>query len=310
MKRYMALLACLFALSACGNQSDDNASADAQAANGDDSSAMADNGQSDNGDAKADAAGDNGDFANDAEKRSYALGMDIGNSLKELPVDINMDSLTQGVRDVVDGGDTKLTQDELDGVMQGFVQDMEAAQKEKAQKQAQTNQQKGEKFLADNKDKDGVKTTDSGLQYKVLEEGDGPTPGAKDSVTVHYTGKLIDGTVFDSSRKRGEPVTFPVDAVIPGWTEALQLMKQGAKYELYIPADLAYGERGAGAQIGPNETLIFDVELLKVAKKGDKAKADDQGASADSQSGQAEDEGQDKGQDAMQGQSDEGDSSN
>ena len=194
--------------------------------------------------------------------------MDIGNSLQELPVELNVDMLSQGVRDTIEGNDTRLSQEELDSVMQGFVKDMEAAQQDQAQEQARSNQDKGEQFLAENKDKEGVETTDSGLQYKVLEEGDGPTPSKSDSVTVHYTGELIDGTVFDSSRERGEPVTFPVDAVIPGWTEALQLMKEGAKYELYIPADLAYGERGAGAQIGPNETLIFDVELIEVDDGG------------------------------------------
>jgi len=281
MKKYIALLACVFALAACGNQSDDTASTDDQAA---DTSAST-----------ATDSGSSSDFSNDQEKRSYALGMDIGNSLKELPVDIKMDSLTQGVRDVVEGNDTKLTQDELDGVMQSFVQDMEAAQKQKADEQAQANGDKGKKFLADNKSKDGVKTTDSGLQYKVIEEGDGPSPDANDSVTVHYTGKLIDGTVFDSSRERGEPVTFPVNAVIPGWTEALQLMKQGAKYELYIPADLAYGERGAGAQIGPNETLIFNVELIKVDKKegsGDSA-APAAGSSANGGAAQGGDSAED-----------------
>jgi len=267
MKKYIALLACSFALAACGNQPDDNASADNQPAENSASSQSGDNATADN------AENTSGDFANDQAKRSYALGMDIGNSLKELPVDISMDSLTQGVRDVVDGNQTKLSQEELDGVMQSFVQDMEAAQKNKVQEQAQTNQDKGQKFLEENKGKDGVETTDSGLQYKVVKEGEGASPGPDDSVTVHYTGKLIDGTVFDSSRERGEPVTFPVNAVIPGWTEALQLMKQGAQYELYIPADLAYGESGAGAQIGPNETLIFDVELLKVGQNGDSAEA-------------------------------------
>ena len=273
MKRYMALLACLFALTACGNQSDaDNASADAGASNGNDSAASAEGGDSA---ANSDKAGD---FDSDKARRSYALGMDIGNSLKELPVDIQVDELSEGVSDVVSGKETRLSQDELDSVMQSFVKEMEAAQQQKASEQAQNNLEKGKKFLAENKDKDGVKTTDSGLQYKVLEEGDGPTPSADDSVTVHYTGKLIDGTVFDSSRERGEPVTFPVDAVIPGWTEALQLMKQGAKYELYIPAKLAYGERGAGAQIGPNETLIFDVELLKVGGgEGDDSAGSGQG---------------------------------
>ncbi|WP_293625982.1 FKBP-type peptidyl-prolyl cis-trans isomerase [Salinisphaera sp.] len=277
MKRYMALLACLFALTACGNQSDaDNASADAEASNGNDSAASAESGDQTNGQASDQA----GDFDSDKARRSYALGMDIGNSLKELPVDIQVDELSQGVSDVVSGKETRLSQDELDSVMQSFVKEMEAAQQQKASQQAQNNLEKGEKFLAENKDKEGVKTTDSGLQYKVLEEGDGPSPSADDSVTVHYTGKLIDGTVFDSSRERGEPVTFPVDAVIPGWTEALQLMKQGAKYELYIPAKLAYGERGAGAQIGPNETLIFDVELLKVGSgDSDESAAGGQGNS-------------------------------
>lgn len=277
MKRYVALLACLFALTACGNQSDSgNESADASASNGSDSGAQTEGSKG-------------GDFDSPQARRSYALGMDIGNSLKELPVDIQVDELAEGVRDTVSGNETRLSQEELDGVMQSFVQDMEAAQQKKASEQANNNLEKGEQFLAENKDKEGVQTTDSGLQYKVVEEGDGPSPDADDSVTVHYTGKLIDGTVFDSSRKRGEPVTFPVDAVIPGWTEALQLMKQGAKYELYIPADLAYGERGAGAQIGPNETLIFDVELIGVDKNDGSSQNGDQGGEQNAGAGDSED---------------------
>ncbi|MES1929623.1 Peptidylprolyl isomerase [Salinisphaera dokdonensis CL-ES53] len=284
MKQYVALLACLFALTACGNQSDSgDASSDASASNGSDSAAKADS----KTDSKAADSEKSGDFDSPEARRSYALGMDIGNSLKELPVEIDVDSLAEGVRDTVNGDETRLSQDELDGVMQGFVQDMEAAQQKKVDQQSENNLEKGKKFLAENKDKEGVETTDSGLQYKVLEEGDGSSPSSSDSVTVHYTGKLIDGTVFDSSRKRGEPVTFPVDAVIPGWTEALQLMKRGAKYELYIPADLAYGERGAGAQIGPNETLIFDVELISVEKGdgasegGDAAQSEEGGAASE-----------------------------
>jgi len=270
MKRFIALLACILALTACGNQSDSDEAGSEQAGGGDNSENTDTGTNGDGGDSGAeDDAAQSGDaFANDDEKRSYALGMDIGNSLQELPVELNVDMLSQGVRDTIEGNDTRLSQEELDSVMQGFVKDMEAAQQDQAQEQARSNQDKGEQFLAENKDKEGVETTDSGLQYKVLEEGDGPTPSKSDSVTVHYTGELIDGTVFDSSRERGEPVTFPVDAVIPGWTEALQLMKEGAKYELYIPADLAYGERGAGAQIGPNETLIFDVELIEVDDGG------------------------------------------
>ena len=173
MKRYMALLACLFALTACGNQSDaDNASADAEASNGNDSAASAESGDQTNGQASDQA----GDFDSDKARRSYALGMDIGNSLKELPVDIQVDELSQGVSDVVSGKETRLSQDELDSVMQSFVKEMEAAQQQKASQQAQNNLEKGEKFLAENKDKEGVKTTDSGLQYKVLEEGDDVSP--------------------------------------------------------------------------------------------------------------------------------------
>lgn len=277
MKRYIALLACVFALAACGNQSD----ADNAAAQPDSDSSGASSTSTDTGSAS-------GDFDDNDQKRSYALGMDIGNSLKELPVELDIDALSEGVRDTVGDGDTRLSQKELDSVMQGFVQDMEEAQKQKVEKQADANAEKGKKFLAENKDKEGVKTTDSGLQYKVIEEGSGPEPSKDESVTVHYVGKLIDGTVFDSSRKRGEPVTFPVDAVIPGWTEALQLMKVGANYKLFIPADLAYGERGAGAQIGPNETLIFDVELLDIGEGEDsgqdQGEADSQ-ADSDSQGG-------------------------
>lgn len=275
MKRYIALLACAFALAACGNQSDSgNAASNGEAADSNENAATSNGG---------DNASKTGDFDSPEARRSYALGMDIGNSLKELPVEIQVDSLAEGVRDTVNGGETRLSQEELDGVMQSFVQDMEAAQQQKAEQQAKANLEKGQKFLEENKSKEGVQTTDSGLQYKVVEEGDGPSPDENDSVTVHYTGKLIDGTTFDSSRKRGEPVTFPVDAVIPGWTEALQLMEQGAKYKLFIPADLAYGERGAGAQIGPNETLIFDVELIGVEKsEGSSSESQASGGESDS----------------------------
>lgn len=256
MKRYVALLACAFALSACNQSGSDQSGNDqASASNGSDAAA---------------SDSSNGQFANDNAKRSYALGMDIGNSLKDLPIDIDLDQLNQGVKDVVSGNKTKLTKEELQSVMQNVVSDMEAAQKQKQEKQSKENLQKGQKFLSENKTKDGVKTLDDGLQYKVVTQGKGDSPDANDSVTVDYTGTLIDGTVFDSSKKRGKPVTFPVNAVIPGWTEALQLMKPGGEYKLFIPPDLAYGERGAGSQIGPNETLIFDVKLISVDKnKGD-----------------------------------------
>lgn len=201
----------------------------------------------------------------DARKRSYALGMDIGSSLKKLPVDMQIDYVTAGLRDTL-ADEAKLSQEEFQTVMKGFVSELQTAQREKAAGEAEANREAGEKFLSENKDKEGVKVTDSGLQYQVLEEGDGPKPSADDRVKVHYEGRLIDGTVFDSSRERGEPVTFPVNGVIPGWTEGLQLMREGSRFRLFIPPDLAYGERGAGDKIGPNQTLIFDVELLQVTK--------------------------------------------
>ncbi|RJS94484.1 FKBP-type peptidyl-prolyl cis-trans isomerase [Salinisphaera sp. Q1T1-3] len=269
----MALSACALALAltGCGNQSDSN-SGDTQSNNA--------------SSAPSQSTGDSGQFANDNAKRSYALGMDIGNSLKDLPMDIDLDQLTQGVRDVVGGKDTKLSQKQLQQVMQGVVSDMQAAQQKQQDQESKANLQKGAKFLAENKKKDGVKTLDDGLQYKVVNKGDGPSPDANDSVTVNYTGTLIDGTVFDSSEKRGKPVTFPVNAVIPGWTEALQLMHAGGEYKLFIPPDLAYGERGAGSKIGPNETLIFDVKLISVDKnKG--TGSDDSGSDSSSDAGQS-----------------------
>ncbi len=203
----------------------------------------------------------------DAQKRSYALGMDIGNSVKDLPVELKVQYLAAGIRDMVEGNKPQLSDEEQKAVMQSFVQELESAQKEKTSAAASENQDKGKKFLSENKDKEGIEVTDSGLQYKVVKAGEGESPTAKDNVKVNYEGKLIDGTVFDSSYERGEPVTFPASAVIPGWTEALQLMKPGSEYMLYIPADLAYGERGAGAKIGPNETLIFKVEMLEVVEE-------------------------------------------
>lgn len=214
----------------------------------------------------ADSTKDDG-FANETAKRSYALGMNIGQSVKGLPVDIDTNALTQGLRDVLGDATLKLSDQEAMVTYQALMRDIQVAQVEQLKEVAQTNLEAGQAFLAENKDKEGVKVTDSGLQYKVLEKGEGPQPDANDTVTVHYVGTLIDGTVFDSSRERGEPATFPVDGVIAGWTEALQLMHEGARYKLFIPPQLAYGIRGAGGAIGPNETLIFEVELLKVNKQ-------------------------------------------
>lgn len=222
-------------------------------------SASADNTQ--NADQSADG------FASQQAKRSYALGMDIGSSISGLPADLDVDALLQGVRDVLTGAQTRLTRQEMTLTLQQLLQDIKAAQASKARQQAQANLKASKAFLAENKTREGVKVTPSGLQYKVLEKGDGPQPDINDKVTVHYTGKLIDGTVFDSSRKRGEPVTFAVDAVIAGWTEALQMMHEGARYKLFIPPKLAYGTQGAGRQIGPNQALIFVVELIKVHQK-------------------------------------------
>src|SRR5207249_5912456 len=198
------------------------------------------------------------------DKVSYSIGLDIGMTFQKQKMEINSDVLAAGVKDGLSGAKPLLTPEEVRQVMTQFSKDMRektaAANKEAAEK----NTKEGEKFLAENKAKPGVKTTASGLQYKVEKEGSGTPPKETDTVVVNYRGTLIDGTEFDSSYKRGEPATFPVNRVIKGWTEALQLMKPGAKYQLFIPSDLAYGPGGTGGDIGPNSTLIFEVELLSV----------------------------------------------
>jgi FKBP-type peptidyl-prolyl cis-trans isomerase FklB len=193
------------------------------------------------------------------DKVSYSIGLQIGLNLGRQKVDINPDILAAGIKDAI-AGKPQLTTDQVKEVMSQFEKDMEQKQKQLGEK----NKADGDKFLAENKKKPGVKATASGLQYKVEKEGTGPQPKPTDMVTVNYRGTLIDGTEFDSSFKRGQPATFPVNGVIKGWTEALQLMKQGAKYQLFIPANLAYGERAMGPDIGPNSTLIFEVELQDV----------------------------------------------
>ena len=199
------------------------------------------------------------------EKISYALGLDIGGSLSELHTELDIATLIQAIQDTLTGGDVLLTGKEIAAVMQEFSKQMEAKQKQEAQAQQGKNLTEGEMFMEENKNKEGVQTTTSGLQYKVLTEGDGAKPSATDRVTVHYRGTLLDGTEFDSSYKRGQPATFALNGVIMGWTEGLQLMKMGSKYEFVIPPELAYGKRGAGGQIGPDATLIFEVELLDIA---------------------------------------------
>src|SRR5215470_13659448 len=193
------------------------------------------------------------------DKVSYSIGMQIGFNLGRQKVDINPDILAAGIKDSI-AGKPQLTPDQVKDIMAQFEKDMEQKQKQLGEK----NKTDGAKFLEDNKKKPGVKTTASGLQYKMIKEGTGAQPKATDMVTVNYRGTLIDGTEFDSSYKRGQPATFPVNGVIKGWTEALQLMKQGSKYQLFIPSTLAYGERAMGPDIGPNATLIFEVELQDV----------------------------------------------
>lgn len=197
-------------------------------------------------------------------KVSYSIGMSLGTDFKAQGIEIDPDVLAQAIKDVSAGGKTMMTEEEVRKVITDFQKELVGKQEAKAKEAGLKNLRDGESFLAENGKKEGVVTLSSGLQYKIEKKGTGKKPTAKDSVTVHYKGTLIDGTEFDSSYKRGEPVSFPVGGVIPGWTEALQLMEEGSKWQLFIPANLAYGERGAGAQIGPNSTLIFDVELLKI----------------------------------------------
>lgn len=198
------------------------------------------------------------------QKVSYGIGLNIGNQLKQDDLKLDVKLLSEGIADALSGAEPKISPQELQAAMMEFQQQMQAKMMAKAAAAGTENKTAGDKFLAENKQAEGVKVTDSGLQYKVLTEGDGPMPKATDKVKTHYRGTLLDGTVFDSSYDRGEPVTFPVNGVIPGWTEALQLMKVGSKWKLFIPSELAYGERGAGQMIGPNQTLVFEVELLGI----------------------------------------------
>jgi FKBP-type peptidyl-prolyl cis-trans isomerase FklB len=198
------------------------------------------------------------------DKVSYSIGLDIGSTLKKQNIDVNTDTLIAGIKDALSGAKPQLTEEQMKETMMNFSKELRDKQQAAMQEATQKNAATGEKFLEENKKKPGVKTTASGLQYKVLKEGSGPSPKETDTVVTNYRGTLIDGKEFDSSYKRNEPVTFPVSGVIKGWTEALQLMKKGSKYQLFVPATLAYGPRGAGQDIGPNETLIFEVELLDI----------------------------------------------
>lgn len=196
---------------------------------------------------------------------SYALGLSMGNNFRSSGIKtLDIKDFSDGVAAVFDNAKPKMTYDEAKLEIKNFFEALEAEQHAAAAKMGEVNEAAGKQFLDENGKRVEVKTTASGLQYEVLNEGSGKQPTASDRVTVHYTGKLIDGTVFDSSVERGEPATFGVTQVIPGWVEALQMMKEGAKWRLFIPSNLAYGPNGAGNVIGPNSTLIFDVELIKV----------------------------------------------
>jgi FKBP-type peptidyl-prolyl cis-trans isomerase len=210
------------------------------------------------------SAQDKPDLTNPKQKASYAIGLNIGTTLKRQELDVDTKALTAGITDGF-AGKPALTEDEQKAVLMDLQKSVMARAEEKQNAAAETNLKAGEAFLAANAKKEGVKTTASGLQYKVINSGTGLSPKLTDVVKVHYHGTLIDGTVFDSSVRRNQPATFPVNGVIPGWTEALQLMKVGDKWKLFIPAKLAYGEQGPPS-IGPNTTLIFEVELLGIEK--------------------------------------------
>jgi FKBP-type peptidyl-prolyl cis-trans isomerase FklB len=208
----------------------------------------------------ADAPGITGE----KEKLSYSIGMDIGGNLKRGSVEVDPDLLAKGLKDSYGDGKTLLTEDEARQAIMIFQKAMMAKKAEAMKKLGEKNKAEGEKFLAGNAKKEGVKTLPSGLQYKEIAPGTGKSPKTTDTVTTHYKGTLIDGTEFDSSYKSGQPATFEVTGVIPGWTEALQRMKEGAKWHLFVPSNLAYGESGRGTLIGPNATLIFEMELISV----------------------------------------------
>lgn len=201
------------------------------------------------------------------EKTSYALGMNIGTGLHKQGVTMDPALVAKGLRDAMNGAKTLMTEEEARAALTQLQAEVRGKMEAKAHEAGAGNRKEGEAFLAENKSKEGVVTLPSGLQYKILKEGTGPKPAATDTVSCNYKGTLLNGKEFDSSYKRGEATSFPVNGVIKGWTEALQLMPVGSKWQLFIPADLAYGDRGAGGDIGPGETLIFEVELVSIAEQ-------------------------------------------
>jgi FKBP-type peptidyl-prolyl cis-trans isomerase len=222
--------------------------------------------------AKKDGASGKSNLETDKEKFGYAIGVDIGKSLaQQVKDEIDLVALVDGIEETLDGIEPRLDDEAREKIKSEVSRKIQEKQMADRTAKAAAAKDAGEKFLAENGKRDGVKTTASGLQYEILTEGSGAMPKATDKVTVHYRGTLIDGTEFDSSYARNQPVTFPLSNVIPGWTEGLQLVKAGGKAKLYIPSALAYGERGAGPKIGPNEALVFEVELVSI-EKGDPKK--------------------------------------
>ena len=208
------------------------------------------------------------------DKFSYALGMNLGSNLHKQSVPVDPNILLRGLKDALAGGKTALTEEQARAALMEVQNEMRKKQQAEMQAAGEANKKEGDAFLAANKAKEGVVTLPSGLQYKILTQGTGPKPTATDSVVCNYRGTLINGTEFDSSYKRGEPATFPVSGVIKGWTEALQLMPVGSKWQLFVPSDLAYGERSPGPEIAPDSTLIFEVELLSIQSKSDEKTPD------------------------------------
>jgi FKBP-type peptidyl-prolyl cis-trans isomerase FklB len=200
------------------------------------------------------------------DKRSYSIGFDMGNSIKRNGIDVDPTILTKAIQDVLSGGTPLMTEQEMRESINTLQKDMAAKQAERTKELGDKNKKDGDAFLTENKKKEGVKTLPSGLQYMILADGKGSNPKATDTVTVQYRGTLIDGAEFDSSYKRGQPATFALNQVIKGWTEGVQLIKEGGKIRLFVPSALAYGDRGAGAQIGPNAALIFEIELISVGQ--------------------------------------------
>lgn len=212
------------------------------------------------------AATDAATLSTDTEKLSYSIGVDLGKNIKKQGIDIDVPALSKGIQDAMSGVSLQMTDTEMKDTLMKFQKDLMAKRAAQYEKIASDNKAKGDAFLNENRTKEGVVALPSGLQYKIIKAGTGNKPKKDDTVTVEYTGKLINGDVFDSTDKTGKPATFQLSQVIPGWTEALQLMPVGSTWELYVPANLAYGARNVGGMIGPNETLIFTVHLISIDK--------------------------------------------